>query len=86
MHKKLDASASVKLFYNHLSGKVTPLWVSWSGRSYPITKIGMHHHYKKGNTLFHVFSVTTPSLFLRLVLDTSNLHWKIEEIADGMPD
>ncbi len=59
-----------------------PKWVRWKARVYKIKKIGLHHTYRKGLTLYHVFSVVTDTLFMRLVLNTDNLLWKLEEVAD----
>ena len=66
--------------------KAYPEVVVWEGRTYAVKKLGLHHTYREGRTLFHVFSVETPTLFFRLVLNTDNLHWSVEEIADGEPD
>lgn len=60
----------------------TPKWVKWKNRVYKIKKIGLHHTYREGRTLYHVFSVITDTLFLRLRLNTENLSWKLEEIDD----
>ena len=60
----------------------TPKYVNWRGRNYTITKIGLHHFYKKGTTLYHVYSVISETLFMRLKLDTSILSWNLEEISD----
>lgn len=60
-----------------------PTEMSWKNRVYKIEKIGLHHTYLKGKTLYHVFSVTTSNLFLRLILNTDNLLWHLEEISDG---
>lgn len=76
-------AVSVTLSYNHIKNTVIPKAVVWKNRLYPVTKLGLHHTYREGRTLFHVFSVATPTLFLRLVLNTENLHWKLENIADG---
>ncbi len=62
--------------------KTVPIEVTWQGRKYEITKVGLHHTYRKGRTLFHVFSVESPTLFFRLVLNTDNLYWRLEEISD----
>ena len=61
-----------------------PKYVIWKGRNYTITKIGLHHHFREGDTLYHVFSVTTDTLFLRLKLNTDDLTWRLEEIEDGI--
>lgn len=60
-----------------------PKYVIWKGRSYPISKIGLHHTFREGQTLYHIFSVLAGSLFLRLRLNTDNLQWRLEEISDN---
>lgn len=59
-----------------------PKYVIWKNRSYNITKIGLHHHFREGSTLFHVFSVVAGTIFMRLKFDTEILSWKLEEIND----
>jgi len=60
-----------------------PKYVIWKGRSHTITKVGLHHHFREGSTLYHIFSVATNTLFLRLKLDTDNLIWRLEEIEEN---
>lgn len=74
MNEKIDEPITVNLDHNSL-----PSSVIWKNRFYEITKIGFHHKYKIGQTIIHVFSVTTDSLFLRLELDSSNLLWRLKE-------
>lgn len=62
----------------------SPKYVIWKGRNYTIDKIGLHHSYREGKTLYHVFSVTAFTLFLRLKLNTENLSWRLEEISDAV--
>lgn len=83
MIQKISAPISVSLIFDHQKRLVYPKALVWEGRSYPITKIGLHHIYHTGNTLFHVFSVASPTLFFRIVLNTENLFWTLEEISDG---
>ena len=85
MIQKISAPVSVVLVFDHRQRKVTPKKIFWDGKVYEITKIGFHHTYRLGLTLYHVFSVETPTLCFRLVLDTDNLHWRLEEISDGLP-
>lgn len=61
----------------------SPKWVKWKNRVYKIDKVGLHHTYKEGKILFHVFSVVSGSLFMKLVFNTENLLWKLEEVSDG---
>lgn len=61
-----------------------PKYVIWKGRSHNITQIGLHHTFREGNTLCHIFSVTAGTIFMKLKLDTDNLGWRLEEIEDGI--
>lgn len=83
MIQKIHAPVSVTLSFDHRSRKAEPKNILWEGRVYPVTKIGLHHTYREGNILFHVFSLESPSLFFRIVLNTDTLHWSLEEISDG---
>lgn len=85
MIEKVSVPISVSLVFNSTTRRVLPKSVVWNGRVYPIVKLGFHHIYRQGRTLFHVFSVTSATLFFRLVLNTDTLHWRLEEISDGMP-
>ena len=86
MIEKISSPVSVSLAFDNKRRKVSPRWVVWDGRLYPVVKIGLHHTFREGRTLFHVFSVVSKNLFFRLVLNTESLHWRLEEISDGMPD
>jgi len=86
MIQKISAPVSVSLAFDHTKRKVTPKWIVWDGHLYPIEKIGFHHTVHEGRILYHVFSVASKTLFFRLVLNTETLHWRLEEIADGLPD
>jgi hypothetical protein len=83
MIQKISAPISVALVYDHKKREVKPIKVLWENHPYLIKHIGLHHTYRHGRTLFHVFSVESESLFFRLVLNTDSLGWMIEEIADG---
>ncbi len=85
MIQKISEPVSVGLAFYHRKMESIPRWVTWHGRTYRILKIGLHHTYREGRTLYHVFSVTTKNLFLRLKLNSENLSWKLEEISDGLP-
>ncbi len=60
-----------------------PKYVIWKGRNYTIEKIGLHHAFRRGRTLHHVFSVLAGTLFMRLRLNTDSLDWRLEEINDN---
>ena len=82
--QKISEAVSVSLAYDSKRAKVYPKWVVWNNRLYPVVKVGLHHTFRRGRTLYHVFSVVSKTLFFRLVLDTETLHWKVEEVSDGI--
>jgi hypothetical protein len=84
MIEKISVPVSVTLSFNHQTKQVIPKRVLWEGEVYKITKVGLHHTYREGRTLYHVFSVAADDLFFRLVLNTDNLHWQLEEIAHDL--
>ncbi|MFA6249931.1 MAG: hypothetical protein WC686_00315 [Candidatus Shapirobacteria bacterium] len=85
MIQKISAPVSVVLTFSHRQRTVRPVKLVWDGHEHVITKIGFHHTYWQGRTLYHVFSVASPSMFFRLVLNTQNLFWILEEVSDDLP-
>lgn len=61
-----------------------PKIVTWKGRDHKIKRLGFHHKYKEGDTLFHIFSVVSDTLFFRLKLNSTNLSWILEEVSDAV--
>lgn len=86
MVQKISEPVSVNLNSDHINHTVFPESVLWNNRLYKVDKVGLRHSYREGRILYHVFSVTAKTLFLRLSLNTENLSWKLEEISDGMSD
>jgi hypothetical protein len=86
MIEKVSVPVSVSLSFDSEKRKVSPKWIVWNGRLYPIAKVGLHHKERRGQTLYHIFSVASKSMFFRIELNTETLHWRLEEIADGLPD
>ncbi|MFH1295367.1 MAG: hypothetical protein ABIH84_02200, partial [bacterium] len=59
--------------------------LKWDGEVKKITTIDLHHSYRTGRTLFHVFSVATKGAFFKLILNTDNLFWEVAEVScDGV--
>jgi hypothetical protein len=79
---KLDVPVTVAFISNPKTHSIGPFNIHWDNRDYKVTKIGLHHHYYSGRTLFHVFSVVCGDTFFRLSLNTDNLLWRLEEIDD----
>jgi len=61
-----------------------PKYIIWNGRSHNITQVGLHHLFREGKTLYHIFSVTAGTMFMKLKFDTDTLSWKLEEIENGI--
>jgi len=83
MFEKISVPVSVSLVFNSTTRQVMPKAVVWNGRVYKIVKVGLHHTFMVGRTLFHVFSVASDTLFFRLVFNSETLHWRLEEVADA---
>lgn len=85
MLEKISAPISVNLVFDHKKRWVYPKELVWEGEKHPITRVGLHHTFRKGSTLYHVFSVASGETFFRIVLSTQSLHWTLEEVSDGLP-
>jgi hypothetical protein len=86
MIQDIKAPITTQLIYDHKKNKAYPTKLLWDGNEYKINKIGMHYTYKNGNNLIHVFTVSTATLSFKLLFNTENLFWTVEQISDGLPD
>jgi hypothetical protein len=86
MIQKLKTPVTVSLVFDHRMRTVRPERLIFDGREYLVERVGLHHTYREGRILFHVFSVASKTMFFRLVLNTDNLSWSLEEISDGEAD
>jgi hypothetical protein len=85
VRETLQEKVTVNLVSNCKTGQVLPKHLGWRGRSYTISKTGLHHTYRSGRALIHVFSVTDGNTFFRLELNTDTLLWTLTEVSDGQP-
>jgi len=85
MNLKVDVPVFVIFVSNPVGAKIYPISIHWDGRDYKVTKIGLHHNFRVGRTLYHIFSVVSGDTFFRLSLNTDNLLWRLEEVSDGLP-
>jgi len=69
---------SVLFCFKSKEKKVEPLKFYLNGKEYKVSKIGLHHTFKKGEVLFHVFSVLCGDSFFKLILNSKNLFWTVE--------
>jgi hypothetical protein len=81
MSERIDEEVSVDLVFDSKTKVSKPWVVRWRGRIYKVTQIGLHYQQMIGKVLVHVFSVCAGEMFFKLKFDTSNLHWKLEEVS-----
>lgn len=87
MREKIDEEVSVVMYYSATKRIALPHLIHWQNRDYAVGKIGYHHTVQEGATLHHIFELVDDqdSLWFRLNLNTSNLHWRLEAVSDGLP-
>lgn len=83
MIHKINETVCVSFSSSSLSKKLLPQYIEWRNHLYKVAKVGLHHNFRQGKTLYHVFSVTDNTLFFRLVLNSESLQCTLEEISDG---
>lgn len=86
MITKVKTPVSIIAVYDHKKRDFRPSVVIWEGHRYKIVKLGYHHTFRTGKTLFHVFSGVAETIFFKLVLNTDDLSWEVEEVSDGQAD
>lgn len=86
MIQDIKAPITVHLFYDHKSNKAYPYKIKWDGIDYKTKSVGYHYSYRNGKNLYHVFTLSSETLSFKIVLNTENLFWTLEQISDGQPD
>jgi len=81
MYQKISEKVDVEMRFGK---KIELVSVHWGNRAYKVDRIGLHHTVSQGRTLFHVFSVVTDTLFMRLILNSQTLTWRLEEVAHAV--
>lgn len=88
MREKINEEVSVVMYYSARKRLALPHMISWQNREYQVKQIGYHHSVKDGTVLHHIFELTVKEaeLWMRLNLNTENLHWTLEVVSDGLTD
>lgn len=86
MRKKINEEISVVMYYTAKKRQVVPYLLSWQNQDYKLGKVAYYHSYMEGRDRQHIFELTdtNQTLHFRLRLDSSNLHWTLEAIHDGL--
>ena len=80
MSEAINEPVSVTLWSNHITHKIIPYGLYWHGRRYQIKQVGLHHMYREGRVLIHVFSVTDGINFFRLEMNAETLAWRLLDV------
>ena len=85
MRESLDEPVSVLFYYDAKKHQLKPHALKWNGKDYYLGPIDFHHITRKGMVTIHHFSISDvdQSAYFKVALDTSNLHWSIEEYMFG---
>jgi hypothetical protein len=85
MREEIKEEVSVVMYYSAKKRLAMPRLISWQNRDYTVDKVDYYHTVKDGTTLHHIYEFVDKqhSLWFRLSLNSSNLHWTLEAISDG---
>lgn len=85
MTERINERVSVVSYYSVKHGKFVPHLIHWQGRDYSLGKVDYYHTFMEGRERQHIFELVDKqeTLWFRLRLDSSNLHWILEATHDG---
>lgn len=86
MKEKINQEVSVVMYYSSKHKQVVPHLLHWQNKDYSLGKVDYYHSYMEGRERQHIFELVDKesSLWFRLRLDSSNLHWTLEAVHDGL--
>lgn len=86
MKEKINEEVSVVMYYSAKQKQIKPYQLHWQNKDYSLGKVDYYHSYMEGRDRQHIFELTDKesTLWFRLRLDSSNLHWYLEAIHDGL--
>jgi hypothetical protein len=86
MREKINQEVSVVMYYSASKKKFAPHLLHWQNKDYLLETVDYYHSYMEGRDRQHIFELVDKehTLWFRLRLDSSNLHWTLEGIHDGL--
>lgn len=79
LHEKVDVLA----VFNRTGDVVHIYKLKWQNRVYTVSKLAYLYKRREGRNINHVFHVSNASLHFKLLFNSENLTWWLEEISDG---
>lgn len=85
MREVINEEVSVIMSYSARQRRAQPYLLNWQNKDYYVNKVDYCHSYMDGAERKHIFEFVDKdeTLWFRLRLDSSNLHWTLEAIHDG---
>ncbi len=85
MKEPINQEVSVVCYYSSRHQRFVPHIVHWQNQDYPLGPVDYYHSYLEGRERQHIFELADKeqTLWFRLRLDSSNLHWTLEAVHDG---
>jgi len=86
MRETINQEVGVVMSYSPRLKRAQPYLLSWQNKDYYVGKVGYHHSFMEGQERQHIFELVDreETMWFRLRLDCSNLHWTLEAIHDGL--
>jgi hypothetical protein len=88
MKQHINEEVSVVMYYSSKQKRVVPHLLHWQTKDYSLGKTDYYHSYMEGRERQHIFELADKesTIWFRLRLDSSNLHWTLEAIHNGLAD
>lgn len=86
MKEKINEEVSVVMVYKASKKQALPYKIIWQNKEYVAGKMGYTHSYMEGRERQHIFEFADidQTIWFRMRLDCSNLHWTLEAVHDGL--
>lgn len=86
MREKINEEVSVVTYYSAKHKKTVPYLLHWQGKDYSLGPVDYKHSFMEGRDQQHIFELTDKdqSLWFRLRFNSSNMHWVLEAVHDGL--
>lgn len=86
MREKINQEVTVIMYYSASLKQAVPYLMHWQNKDYYLSSVDYYHDYMEGRDRQHIFELVDKeeTLWFRLRLDSSNLHWTLEAVHDGL--
>lgn len=88
MKQAVNEEVSVLMYFHAKNRKFIPYKLTWQNRDFVLGPVDYYHSYMEGRDRQHIFELCDKdtTLWFRLRLDSSNLHFILEATHDGLAD